>query len=62
MSAFACEDATWLLDERFEGMLSENERSLAKRARELLRDVETSTVASDGWWRLAAALRSFGAG
>ena len=32
VSAFACEDATWLLDERFEGMLSDR-RAIPRRAR-----------------------------
>ncbi|MGV9710011.1 8-oxoguanine DNA glycosylase OGG fold protein [Gordonia sp. NPDC003424] len=59
VAAFAASDASWLLDERFAGMLSPDERAVTKRARGLLRpDGAVGQMLSP----LEDALRSLGGG
>jgi hypothetical protein len=61
VSMYACQDASWLLDERFAGMLTPSQQALASRSRDLLRDIEKESGKDDGWSALANSLKWFGA-
>lgn len=61
VAMYASQDANWLLDERFAGMLTSSQQKLAARSRDLLEDIEREHDEDDGWAALAEALRGFGA-
>ena len=59
VAAFASENTSWLLDERFSGLLSPEQQHLVTEARSLY-----EMVSREGgeWEKLAESLRAFGAG
>jgi hypothetical protein len=58
----ACQDATWLLDERFAGLLpTDPDRELAHDMRSLAQRVGERSRHHEGWAALAEALEGFGA-
>ncbi|MDI6910397.1 SIR2 family protein [Nocardioides sp.] len=58
----ACQDTTWLLDERFVGLLpTKEDREIAREIRGLAQRVGQRSRRYEGWAALAHALEGFGA-
>lgn len=56
----AARDSSWLLDERFEGLLSDDEREVARDVRDMYRRIPKRE--GNKWWPLIQSLERFGAG
>ena len=62
VAMYACQDATWLLDERFAGLLpTKEDREIAGEIRGLAQRVGERSGLYEGWGALVKALEGFGA-